>query len=56
MLVTVMDKNIATPALLSDNAPLLPEIVAITNALVFTCSIILFALEQLKKAEEKSQI
>ena len=46
---TVMVKNIGTPAL-----PLPSQkIVAITNALVFTCLFILFALEKHKKSEGK---
>ena len=32
------------------------KIVAITNALVFTCLFILFALEKQKESEKKSQI
>ena len=57
-----MVKNIGTPALLSDNAPLLPE-----NCCNYKCFHIhmfisfvhlpfLFALEKHKKSENKSQI
>ena len=48
-----MVKYFGTPALLSDNAPLLPEKCCNYKCFVFTCLFLLFALEKHKK---KSQI
>ena len=50
MLYTVMVKNIGTPALLSDNAPLLPD-----NCCSYKWFGII-ALEKHKKSQKKSQI
>lgn len=42
----VMAEIIGTPGIYPENAPFLPEIVAIANALVYTCIFHLCALDQ----------
>ncbi len=53
---TFMAKNISTLAILSENPMLLSENLSIANVFVFTCLLFLFALQQYKKTEEKSNL